>query len=456
MFNTAQRLVDLDELVLRCRDVYARRYIQEAVACYRAGAHRACIVSTWNAVVFDYLHKLRELELTGDAEARKQLERFERIRAGGEAELKAALDFERELLKTAAERFELFTPLEREDLARLQSDRNRCAHPSMQSIEDPYQPPAELARLHIRNAVEIMLQREPVQGKAAFDRICAEVASAYFPTSKEKAREQFQAGPLTRARASLVRSLFVGLTKETLNGDRLRPELQRLTSAIGAIVEMHRPVCETLLGDELPSLGREVPDGGLWRLVLYFHAVPGSWDAVGEAVRSKVASFIDNVKGDDLPWALGSALRVPDLRERARQRLGDLSVDGIVQLLGDGLVDDVAERAISVFGSSSGFRQAEQFGQLLLPALGKSIGPDLIVRVIQEAGSNSQIWNATGMPAILLDLYNSTRRHLGKTATAWQAFVQQRIDESPSNDSYYYAYPELRQRLEGDGLWPPP
>ena len=30
-------LIDLGELVLRCRDVQARVYIREAVACYRAG-----------------------------------------------------------------------------------------------------------------------------------------------------------------------------------------------------------------------------------------------------------------------------------------------------------------------------------------------------------------------------------------------------------------------------------
>jgi len=57
-------LIDVDELTLRCRDEQARKYIDEAVRCYKAGAYRSCIVSTWNAVVFDYLHKLNELEMT--------------------------------------------------------------------------------------------------------------------------------------------------------------------------------------------------------------------------------------------------------------------------------------------------------------------------------------------------------------------------------------------------------
>jgi hypothetical protein len=76
-----EAFIDLDELVLLCRDKQAKKFIQEAVACYRAGAFRSCIVATWNAVVFDFLHKLRELELLEDKEASQQLEKFEKLSA---------------------------------------------------------------------------------------------------------------------------------------------------------------------------------------------------------------------------------------------------------------------------------------------------------------------------------------------------------------------------------------
>ena len=109
-------LIDLDELSLRCRDKQAREYIQEAVASYKAGAFRSCIVSTWIAVVLDFLHKLKELEMTGDARAKAKLEEFEKIRAAGDTSLKEALDFERGVLDVAANDFELLSPLEKEDL----------------------------------------------------------------------------------------------------------------------------------------------------------------------------------------------------------------------------------------------------------------------------------------------------------------------------------------------------
>ena len=58
----ASLLSDLDELVLKCRDQKATSYVKEAVSCYKAGAFRSSIVSTWIAVSFDIIDKLKELD----------------------------------------------------------------------------------------------------------------------------------------------------------------------------------------------------------------------------------------------------------------------------------------------------------------------------------------------------------------------------------------------------------
>ena len=80
----ASALSDLDELVLKCRDQKAKSYIREAVACYKAGAFRSAIVSTWIAVSFDILDKLKELSLAGDKEAERQIESFDKYLQKGE------------------------------------------------------------------------------------------------------------------------------------------------------------------------------------------------------------------------------------------------------------------------------------------------------------------------------------------------------------------------------------
>jgi hypothetical protein len=157
---TSQGFIDLDELILLCRNDKAKSFIQEAVSCYKAGAYRQVIVATWIALVYDIIHKLQELELAGDANATRILEKYEKIRKAGD--LRGSLDFERTILDVAMKDFELISDIEYIDLARLQEDRNRCAHPAMNANEEIYQPSPELARSHLRNAIEHLLQRPPV------------------------------------------------------------------------------------------------------------------------------------------------------------------------------------------------------------------------------------------------------------------------------------------------------
>lgn len=117
-----QSFIDLDELILLCRNEKAKSFIQEAVQCYKASAYRQTIVATWIAVVYDIIHKLQELELTGDANAARYLERYEKIRKVGD--LRGSLEFEKNILEVAKDGFELISDIEYIDLVRLREDRN--------------------------------------------------------------------------------------------------------------------------------------------------------------------------------------------------------------------------------------------------------------------------------------------------------------------------------------------
>jgi hypothetical protein len=168
------------------------------VACYRSGAYRSAIVATWIAVCYDIIDKLRELALSGDSAAEQHLEILERARASHDVQ--RSLKFEHDILVLARDQFELISPLEYEDLSRLQEDRNRCAHPSLISRDQGFNPSGELARLHIRSAVLHLLQHQPVQGKSALDRLLSEVSSQYFPVETAKAVQAIVRTSKTTAR----------------------------------------------------------------------------------------------------------------------------------------------------------------------------------------------------------------------------------------------------------------
>lgn len=88
-----ESLADLDELINKCRNEKSKEYLAEAVGCYKSGAYRSCIVTVWIAIIFDYINKLKELDLTGDSNARIKLQEFSRICESND--VTAALNFER-------------------------------------------------------------------------------------------------------------------------------------------------------------------------------------------------------------------------------------------------------------------------------------------------------------------------------------------------------------------------
>jgi hypothetical protein len=131
-FFMNESFIDLDELILLCRTKHSKKFIKEAIDCYRSGAFRSCIVSTWNAVVFDFIFKLKELQLFGDGQATSDSNNFEKLCLS--KNYKGLWDFESNIPKDALEKFQLISEIERSDIQRLFEDRSRCAHPSMTSL----------------------------------------------------------------------------------------------------------------------------------------------------------------------------------------------------------------------------------------------------------------------------------------------------------------------------------
>jgi hypothetical protein len=205
-------LVGLEELALRCVDDESRAHIREAVKCYEGGAYRAAITSAYVAVCFDLIAKMRALAGAGDTEAQTLTQSLDNLQRkqdeGDKGAVRGLLNIEKTLLETFREKFEFFGTHEFEELDRLRTDRNRCAHPTFSIITSAFSPPPELARLHIRNAVELVLSQQPKQGKAAIAVLRDLVLSPYFPDKEPDAIERLRASDLASARPSLINAFL--------------------------------------------------------------------------------------------------------------------------------------------------------------------------------------------------------------------------------------------------------
>jgi hypothetical protein len=430
----SERLADLDELVLRCRDKSTKEYIQEAVTCYRAGAFRSCIVSTWNAVVFDFIHKLRQLEQTGHKNAQQQLKTFEDIRS--KQDISKMLAFEKSVPDLAWKEFEFISPLEHSDLTRLLEDRNRCAHPSMQSLEETFQASAELARYHLRNAVMHLLQHPPVQGRAALELIWNDIRSEYFPTEVEQAVIYFSSGPLSRARKPLIRGVIIGLTKSLLLEDLPQTERSRQFAALQAIGQMYFELSEETIKSELSKIAIQVSDIGLPKVITYLRYLK-AWEYLDEACQTKAKNLIEKVDSTASVPVLIDALNVVELQSIALERVKKLPPELIIQNFQAELppeymqpvVKDHIQSKVEIFIQSSSSREAATNGRALLQ-LTTLLNTEQLEKILDAFCNNNQINEALGIHEIMQEIFNKTV-HLTESVeslkTKW-SFVRQLID----------------------------
>jgi hypothetical protein len=366
---SGEQLIDIDELMLRCKDKDARDHVREAVACYKVGAFRSCIVATWTAVVFDFLHKLRQLELTGDKNAKAKLEEFEDIRNSNNPG--AALKFEDRVLGMCKDEFEFLSNLEYEDLLRLKYDRNRCAHPSMISADEPYQPSGELARTHLRNAVTHMLQHPPVQGKAALDRLRRDLMSGYFPTTIDDAIEFLRHGPLPNSRDSLVRNLAIVLLKEILFEELGEYTVLQRLAAFAATRELHPVLINEVLSERLSELIVSLEDDKVKNALRILESMEDVMQYVrGDSV-IRISNYISVLGSSEIRFLLFT-LNITDLRKSSLQRLRSASVDEMAFLAKENPREEFIEPTLLLYAGASTLSTANPLGvvlQLLTPVL---------------------------------------------------------------------------------------
>lgn len=284
-------LSDLDELIMRCRHERAKKYIDEAVRCYRSGAYRAAVVATWIAVCFDFVDKLRELAAAGDSHAEKITAELAKHQSAGD--FQSAMKFEATIPSLALQ-FEFVSHTEKVDLERLKEDRNRCAHPSQNNDFEVFEVASELSRLHIRNAVFHLLQHEPAQGNGALDRLLEDIGSATFPASFEKITARLQEGPLAKAREALVRNFVVVLLKSIFLEKTEYKKRNKSQQVLMCSRTMHPHMWEKTVVEVFgKQLERATSDEMLMIAVSGFNnGCEVLWTALSEPQKDRLLSFV--------------------------------------------------------------------------------------------------------------------------------------------------------------------
>ncbi|WP_352000165.1 hypothetical protein VVT58_21230 (plasmid) [Sphingobium sp. SJ10-10] len=401
-----ERLSDLDELILRCRTDEAREHIAEAVASYRGGAYRATIVMSWIAVVFDLMDKVRDLSIGGEAAASRILETFEiyqqQIHSGAQQATKQALEFEREILQKVFNDLSLIDAQQLTDLERLREDRHRCAHPSFNRVGEAFRPPAELARLHLRNAIAHVLSQPPVQGKAALEALKTLVSSAYFPTDLAKAKTQLASSALGHPTPTLVKNFIDALIFGYIELDDGFHQLPQALTALTIVADTHRGIAEPRIGQQFRKIFHKANDEELPTAVAFVAAWPAAWDLLDAANRDRVTHFIEGADYNEIEPSFPFLVHIPDLVPQLKERLLDFNTNQLAALLAEeGLRPIVVDAIIARYLKSNTYNHARiRRTRLLLPVL-DHLTPDHIGYLVTKAAENDQVYDETGFPRLL-------------------------------------------------------
>jgi hypothetical protein len=414
MRDVSTGLVDLEELMIRCRSPQAEEYIEEAVGSYKAGSYRSCVVATWVAVVYDIVDKMRDLALKGDPNAETKIEEFDRIVE--EHDTSSSLEFEDEILDVAKDEFDLITEIEYEDLSRLREDRHRCAHPSVLPGGDPYQPSPETSRAHMRNAVEHLLSREPIQGKAALDSVMRDISSDQFPDDVQRAAERLKATPISNARRSLFRNVVIVVLKDILRLlDRYeeREDMKKRVVALKAIERVTSShSVEDIIAEDLERLVDQVDEEQLGRVVFLVRRLPFAWDYLGDQ-RPRVVNYVQEVPvspgpNHDTVWKpitnvhpdLLAAMEITELRTEVTDRLDEFDREDEAELFQhmpdkadwegkSQFIDDIIER----FVDAESYFEARDWGQVVRPIV-HDLSVSSLEKLLDGVVGNDQVYNA--------------------------------------------------------------
>ncbi len=393
-------LADLEELLLDCRTPSSKALLKEAISCIHNKAYRAAIISCWNALLFDYVHKLNELRVHGDANAKIVLDQFDSYIDSNN--LSALLKFEKDFLEKATYEFQFITLSEKGDLARIYEDRNNCSHVSVIEGYQPFMPSEELCRLHVRNAINLFIKHPPTQGKKALDRIISDIENSTFPFVAEDAQKLLEYGPLKRPKDSLFKDVVKYNLKNIFSHDYKPNHLV----ALQALSLMNKGLFYEQIQDKINSFIQEIADNAILKNSwLFVKAIPGTLRYIEDAGKIKMKGIFAVQFDEDIFECLAIAHSIDEFQEDVQRliqnstiRLNGFQYCTLVRLRSK---EYLLELSIQRLHKSNSFDMANTtINNWILPVI-SYFNDEHIRNILKSASSNSQVNSAHSLDRLL-------------------------------------------------------
>lgn len=444
--------IDLDILLTRIRHPQSKVYFLDAVKAYKAGALRGALTSTWVALAYDLIAKYRELSALGDAAATAFLQSWDNATIAGD--ISKLLQLEGEILEDATTNTQVVNRIARKHLDRLREDRHLCAHPAFSAEADLFEPSPELVRLHLVNAVDLVLSQEPLQGKAIFDLYDIDVQSPGFPTTHGRILDYVEQRYLARVRTQNVRNFGTVLAKSLLKGVPAQWEpLHRKIAPSLIAVRDRAPHAWADVSVAIVNLMNNLEPLNRPRAIAFIAAFPDFWPQLQEPTRTALQATVENADLTVLAdYRILAGVAVPQFRAALLALIAGLTRQQLADAIAFQPLTDLWPKAVEIYQGSGSWRGSEaNFSDLITPFAGR-LNSQQLDQVLDAIINNGQNWDAAETDTLLLGLLrNATPAdlpgHAARNRLFQLTYRMRRTDK----------YDEVLTLLQSDGwVMPPP
>jgi hypothetical protein len=358
----------------------------------------------WVAVVYDLIAKYRELTTAGDSSAAAFLGRWDGAHNAGN--VSQLLSLERCILRDATHQTQMLNRMAETHLARLREDRHLCAHPAFSTEADLFEPSPELARLHLVNAIELVLSQEPLHGRGIFEQFNRDLLSIGFPREQAKIITYVEQRYLARVRPQNVRSFGAILAKSLLVGAPLEwePHAAQVAAALIAVRERRSEAWGEIAGQILRLLNGLGPSERT-RAIAFLGIFPDFWDQIDGPVRITLTETAANLDPRNLTdFRVLAGVRSPAFRRFLERVIEGLDRNSVASALATSVLPEIWPRALKLFGGSGSYRTSESNFRELIAPFATQLSRSQVCSLLDAITANGQNWAASATPELLLGL----------------------------------------------------
>jgi len=216
-------------------------------------------------------------------------------------------------------------------------------------------------RLHLVNAVDLVLSQEPLQGKAIFELYDVDVQSPGFPTDYERILDYVDQRYLARVRAQNVRNFGTVLAKPLLKGvpAQWEPLHRKIIPSLVAVRERAAEAWPDIslaiarLMDNLEPVSRP-------RAIAFIAAFPDFWPQLQEPTRTALQATIDNADPAALTdYRILAGVTLPQFRAALLALIAGLNRENLAAAIASQPLAELWPLAVEHYKGSGSWRGSE-------------------------------------------------------------------------------------------------